>query len=378
MITDCPTISTRLYVNPSLFLFTENNAIYLWDYANGVQFEVEERYLGRIAQIATNPAVAPDAELDEELKANHIIAEKPFPRSEWGFGKPAEIFHFATRHPHFSLSESTPKEFTAAYVQSCEDQFSDAEYDPRVRREGPRIALPSPDLERLRALSLWECLKARRSCRTFDGRPVSLAEISTILYATFGEVHGPWTHLTENGLRELGIRRTSPSGGGIHSSQAYLIAMNVEGLEAGVYFYNGDVNDLTLMSSIDVSTSLPGYLGGQPFVSGAGAGIFVTSVLSRVWKKYPGSRAYRVPLLDIGHLSQTFHLTAAALGLQSWLTAAFDDEQISALLKISDSTENPFLFLALGHGSGDQLWPELLNYLGPFSTGLPGEAKVTE
>jgi len=183
------------------------------------------------------------------------------------------------------------------------------------------------------------------------------------LYASFGEVHGPWTHLAENGLRELGIRRTSPSGGGIHPSQAYLIAMQVEGLEPGVYFYNGDVNDMTLISSVDSSTSLPSYLGGQPFVSGAAAGVFVTSVLNRVWKKYPHSRAYRIPLLDIGHLSQTFHLAAAALGLRSWLTAAFDDQQISALLKIADYTENPFLFLAVGHGSGDQLWPELVNFL---------------
>src|SRR5271165_713009 len=363
MLTDCHFVSTRLYVNPGLFFFIENNALYLWDYANGAQFELEERCVARIAQIAANPDVAPDAELDEELKANNIIAEKPFPRPEWGFGKPAEIFHFATRHPHFSLSESTPEEFTAAYVEASEDQFNDPEYSLRVRRDGPRIALPSPDLERLRTVSLWDSLKARRSCRTFDGTPISLVEISTLLYASFGEVHGPWTHLAENGLRELGIRRTSPSGGGIHPSQAYLIAMQVEGLEPGVYFYNGDVNDMTLISSVDSSTSLPSYLGGQPFVSGAAAGVFVTSVLNRVWKKYPHSRAYRIPLLDIGHLSQTFHLAAAALGLRSWLTAAFDDQQISALLKIADYTENPFLFLAVGHGSGDQLWPELVNFL---------------
>jgi hypothetical protein len=59
--------------------------------------------------------------------------------------------------------------------------------------------------------------------------------------------------------------------------------MQVEGLEPGVYFYNGDVNDVTLISSVDSSTSLPSYLGGQPFVSGAAAGIFVTRVLHRVW-----------------------------------------------------------------------------------------------
>jgi SagB-type dehydrogenase family enzyme len=354
---------TRLYVNPRLFFFIQDNAIYLWDYANGAQFEVEEDYLARIAEIATNPDVAPDFQFDEDLKTNNIISEKPFPPSEWGFGKPAEIFHFATRHPQYSLSESNPTEFTAAYVQSCEEQFDDTEYHPRVKREGPRIHLPSPNLRCLKTCSLWDSLTARKSCRTFDGRPISLVEISTLLYASFGEVHGPWTHLAKNGLRELGIRRTSPSGGGIHPSQAYLVAMNVEGLEPGVYFYNGDVNDLTLISSLDLSNSLPRYLGGQPFVSGAAAGIFVTSILGRVWKKYPSSRAYRIPLLDIGHLSQTFHLSVAALGLQSWLTAAFDDEQISGLLKISDPTENPFLFLAVGHGNGDQLWPELVNFI---------------
>jgi hypothetical protein len=110
------------------------------------------------------------------------------------------------------LCLTTPEESTAAYVQASEDQFSDPEYSLRVRRDGPRIPLPSPDVERLRAVSLWDSLKARKSSRTFDGTPVSLVEISTLLHATFGEVHGPWTHLTEHGLRELGIRRTSPSG----------------------------------------------------------------------------------------------------------------------------------------------------------------------
>ena len=68
--------------------------------------------------------------------------------------------------------------------------------------------------------------------------------------------------------------------------------------------------------------------------------------------KYGHSRAYRNVLLDVGHVSQTFLLTASSLGLETWLTGAFIDSHIEQALGLDTQTQPVFFFLGVGHGSG--------------------------
>jgi SagB-type dehydrogenase family enzyme len=70
-----------------------------------------------------------------------------------------------------------------------------------------------------------------------------------------------------------------------------------------------------------------------------------------MWK-YPHSRAYRVALFDAGHLSQTVQLVATALGLRTWITAAFYDNELNDLLAL-DGGGNEHALLVVGLGTGD-------------------------
>ena len=56
--------------------------------------------------------------------------------------------------------------------------------------------------------------------------------------------------------------------------------------------------------------------------------VFLTATLPRVSWKYRFSRAYRIVLLDAGHLGQTFCLTGTWLGLGPFCTAAFNDTTV--------------------------------------------------
>ena len=66
----------------------------------------------------------------------------------------------------------------------------------------------------------------------------------------------------------------------------------------------------------------------------------MTAVFARPQWKYPASRAYRVVLIDAGHLCQTFCLVATWLGLAPFCTMALADTKIEDDLKIDGVTES--------------------------------------
>lgn len=67
--------------------------------------------------------------------------------------------------------------------------------------------------------------------------------------------------------------------------------------------------------------------------------------------KYPQSHAYRVLLLDAGHLGQTFHLICTALGLSPWTSAALDEATAERLLGITNPSQLVIYAAACG-------WPQ--------------------
>jgi len=74
----------------------------------------------------------------------------------------------------------------------------------------------------------------------------------------------------------------------------------------------------------------------------------MTAVTERSMWKYPNSHAYRVLLLDAGHLGQTFHLVCTQLGLAPFTTAATDDLAIEETLGLDGVSEFPIYAAATG------------------------------
>ena len=66
-----------------------------------------------------------------------------------------------------------------------------------------------------------------------------------------------------------------------------------------------------------------------------------------MWK-YGHSRAYRMVLIDAGHLGQTFCLVATALGLAPFTTMAFSESGLEALLGLDGVRECPIYVAGVG------------------------------
>src|SRR5215469_12905210 len=74
----------------------------------------------------------------------------------------------------------------------------------------------------------------------------------------------------------------------------------------------------------------------------------MTAVFARTMWKYRKARAYRVVLLETGHLCQTFCLTATRLGLAPFSTAALKDSLIEEDLGIDGISESVLYVAGVG------------------------------
>src|SRR5438094_2730871 len=80
----------------------------------------------------------------------------------------------------------------------------------------------------------------------------------------------------------------------------------------------------------------------------AAALFLMTAVFPRTMWKYRVARAYRVVLLDAGHLCQTFCLVATWLGLAPFCTAALKDTLIEEDLRIDGIRESVLYVAGVG------------------------------
>ena len=210
-------------------------------------------------------------------------------------------------------------------------------------------------------MSLWDALRARKTCRAFDAKPISLRCLTRIMHWSFGAIHGGECQEMKNlNLMQASYRRSAPSAGSLQACEAYVVSLRVDGLDPGVYHYQSEDHELVLIDQGVDAQRLGGLLAGQMFAEDLAFGVFITCRFEKLWWKYPQSRAYRVALIDAGALLQNFLLSSTALGLHTWPTGQFYDEEINRHLDIDGVSESVLFFAGAGHGNGSAFCADAL------------------
>ena len=244
------------------------------------------------------------------------------PWREWS--PAAHLFHLATRDLAFARRDPAGPASLPARPP--------VELPPRGTFE---VALPRP---RLAGASLRTALRDRRTCRRFSPGPISADALGTLLGITFGVQ--AWAHPGEGRL----ALKTSPSGGARHSLEAYVWVRRVERIPAGLYHYRPGAHVLTRLDDRDRPEAVTAWLPAQPGYEDAAIVVVLSSELARVAWRYRSARAYRVVLIECGHLAQTFCLVATALGLGPFCTAALADTAIERDLGL-DGRMQPAMYV---------------------------------
>lgn len=196
---------------------------------------------------------------------------------------------------------------------------------------GKMISLPKPKIKGDK--SIEEVLSKRRSIREYSNKPISLAELSQLLWSAQG--------ITNN----YG-QRTAPSAGATYPLELLVVAGNVNGLPAGIYRYQPSSHSLILESSGDKRSELSKASLSQNMILKAPCSIIITAIYERTTKRY-GERGVRYVHNEVGHASQNVSLQAEALGLKTVVVGAFQDEQVSKVLSLTKE-EKPLYIMPIG------------------------------
>lgn len=194
--------------------------------------------------------------------------------------------------------------------------------------EGARTAaLPPAEQLTVGRMPLIDAIRGRRSRRKYAEGPLSLEEISFLLWAT-------------QGVRQRGdVRsfRTVPSGGSRHGLETYLYTARVDGLEEGLYRYQPLDHVLCrLRSGGGMREELNAALHGQFW---NGAAVFAwTAVPYRMEWRYTVA-SHKILALDAGHVCQNLYLACESIGCGTCAIGAYDQGKMDAFLGVDGNEE---------------------------------------
>lgn len=199
-----------------------------------------------------------------------------------------------------------------------------------------RIELPQPAREG--GAGLWAILQERRSVRDFSQEPLSLEELSQLLWASQGITH-------ERG--ELPFR-TAPSAGALYPIETYVAVNRVGELLPGLYHYEVRHHRLAFLREDPlIGVALTRASGGQTWFQHAAMTTIWTAVIARSARKY-GERAYRYIFMDAGHVAQNLYLAATGLQLGCCAIGAFFDDEVNTVLGIEGRDETAVYMATVG------------------------------
>lgn len=220
-------------------------------------------------------------------------------------------------------------------VASCQSN-NEAEV-ATVNNEGtlpePSITISLPEPRYDSTVSLEQSLLARRSVREYSGEPLTLEEVSQLLWAA-------------QGITDARGYRTAPSAGGLYPLEMYIVVSNVEDLPPGIYHYLPAGHELELIAEGDFREELTEAALSQSWVREGAMSIVITAIYERTTGKY-GERGIRYVHIEVGHATQNICLQAAAMGLGLVTIGAFHDEDVAELLG-RPADENPLYVIPVG------------------------------
>ena len=194
-----------------------------------------------------------------------------------------------------------------------------------------RITLPEP-LFKGKILT-EEALKRRRSVREYQDKPLTLEEISQLLWAAQG-ITG-----------EYGMR-TAPSAGALYPIELYIVAGRVDGLAAGIYRYRPKGHELQKIAEGDKRGELYQAALEQESLRDGAAAVVIAAVYGRTTRKY-GGRGIMYVHMEVGGVGENIYLQAVSLGIGTIFLGAFDDEMVKKVVNMAEG-EEPLAIMPFG------------------------------
>lgn len=292
--------------------------------------DVLERLLAKGLVIGDDEAHAAIRARDDAVRALHW---KPL----------SAVAHAFTRWSAADVADDArvPRDRTLAEL--VEEFGPPPTHQPERVVPGARLALATSPPSPLDAL-----LRARTTCRNFDpDARLARAAFDALLQRALG------CHAASEALPGVHVlKKAHPSGGGLHALEAYVLVRAVEGLMPGLYHYHASAHALEPLAALEAPEALAlatRFVAGQDYFAAAQAQLVIVARFDRLFWKYRNhAKAWRVLLLEAGHVSQDLYLAATELGLAAYVTAAINELDITQALALDPLAEDALAVCGFG------------------------------
>lgn len=171
-------------------------------------------------------------------------------------------------------------------------------------------------------LDVRDAMEHRRTVRKYQDSPLSIGELSVLLWYT-------------QGVKEVSTRpatlRIVPSAGARHAFETLLLINRVTGLEPGLYRYIAlEHKLLNLTVDPQFADRVSKACLNQAQIVHSCVTFFWVAIVERMTWRYQG-RGYRYLFLDAGHICQNLFLTAESIGSGVCPIGAFNDAELNQL-----------------------------------------------
>lgn len=215
------------------------------------------------------------------------------------------------------------------------------------QQAGTHLPEPSADISATTARTMWQAGPS--------SSPVDAKALSTVISLSFGAT-GSIVPRTESAPL---MRRSSPSGGGRHPSEGYVIVRDVAGFERG--WYHVTMRPFSLQRIADHPTDDEALQrlfpqSAERFPYPIKALVVVTSVFERNMYRYREPRTFRTVHMDAGHIAGTLRLSARSLGLTVGISYGDAASRIEEVLDIDGMREGYMLTVAIADGLSNNMY----------------------
>jgi SagB-type dehydrogenase family enzyme len=194
---------------------------------------------------------------------------------------------------------------------------------PAAGKATDHVKLPPPN--RTGGMTLTEALANRRSVRSFTAVPLTLPEISQLLWAAQGITDGKG-------------HRTAPSAHAAYFLHVYLVSAT------GLSEYLPAGHELLKLSEKDLRAALSS----QKSVAAAPVVLLVAGDYDRATQQLGAETGQRLVNLEAGHAAQNVLLQATALGLGAVPVGGIQPKQVQQAASLPPSSV-PIYLIPVGH-----------------------------
>ncbi len=214
-------------------------------------------------------------------------------------------------------------------ITGCSKQIEKKE---KIKSELIEIKLPEPIYDS--TTSIEQAILNRRSIRSYSNEPLSLKQISQLLWAA-------------QGITSKDGKRAAPSAGALYPLELYLVTGNFIDLETGLYHYVPEKHSLEKINNDDLRKQLSNAALNQIWISDASALIIFTANYKKTAQRY-GDQAEKYVHMEIGHAAENVYLQAVSLNVGTVVIGAFNENKVKSILDLPEEL-TPLYIMPIGN-----------------------------